>query len=226
MATTLTDPIIVEDDQQFLIRGIAWRQYVTISDALPERRDLRVIYLDGRLTLMTTSRRHDWFADCLGHFVVAVANGCGILWEPAGRSTFRRDDLEVGVEGDQTYYFGAHAEQMKGPQDIDLTTQPPPDLAIEVEVTHPADDSMGVWGRLGVPEVWRFGVDRRTLSFWLRRPDGIYAPTDRSAGLPMLTSADVSEQIGLADSLGTAAWYAQLGDWVRNVLVPRLDQAR
>ena len=31
---------------------------------------------------------------------------------------------------------------MSGPVDIDLATQPPPDLAIEVEVTHPADKAM------------------------------------------------------------------------------------
>ena len=173
---------------------------------------------------MGTSRRHDWFAEQLAYLIAAIAHGCGILWEVAGTATFRLEGRGAGVEGDKTYYFGPNAERMLGPQDIDLAIQPPPDLAIEVEVTHPADEALAAWGRLGVPEVWRFDVGRATLSFWLRHDDGTYAATGRSAGLPMVEPGDILEQLRLADEIGNSRWYAQLADWVRDVLVPRIGR--
>src|SRR5947199_5995008 len=112
---------------------------------------------------------------------------------------------------------------MRGPHDIDLTTQPPPDLAIEVEVTHSADDAVAAWGRLGVPEVWRLDAHRWTLAFGLRRDDGTYAPAARSAAFPVLEPADVLAQLRLAEELGSSRWFAQLGGWVRDVLAQRQD---
>src|SRR5207302_5325881 len=142
----------------------------------------------GTLTFIKPSRRHEWFAGRLSELAVAVASGLGILWEDAGRATFRRDDLKVGVEGDKTFYFARHAEVMRGPRDIDLTVQPPPDLAIEVEVSHLTDEAMTVWGRLGVPEVWRFGPNAEQFDFRLRGEDGIYTRFERSRALPGLTA--------------------------------------
>lgn len=223
MPTTIVAPELAKTGEQHLVlHGVSWDQYVTISDALPDRPGLRVTYLDGNLTFMTVSRNHDWIAEILGYLVAAVATGCGIRWEPAGCSTYRRKDINVGIEGDKTFYFGPHADLMQGPLNIDLATQPPPDLAIEVEVTHPADDAMIVWGRLGVPEVWRFDAESETVGFWLRGENGTYLRVERSRAFPILTPSDVNGQIRLADELGSGRWFAQLGDWVRAVLVPRM----
>ncbi|MEO6807937.1 MAG: Uma2 family endonuclease, partial [Isosphaeraceae bacterium] len=222
MSATLTTPNVTDPDQILILDEITWDQYVTISDALVDRHTPRMIYLDGSLTLLGTSRRHDWFAERLAQLVMAVAFGCGILLEDAGQATFRRKDQKAGVEGDKTFYFGPHAEQMLGPVNIDLSTQLPPDLAVEVEVTHPADQALAIWGRLGVPEVWRFNPEADKVGFWHRQADGSYAPIDHSLGLPVLTPADVLDQMRLADALGLSRWHAQLGDWVRDVLVPRL----
>lgn len=228
MATTTMAnvPTAVEPEQRLIIDRVDWDQYAAISDALGERHKPRLIYLDGSLTFLVTSFMHDWLSEWLNLLVVAVANGCGITWKVAGQATFRSKALNVGVEGDKTYYFGVHAEQMQGQRDIDLATQPPPDLVIEVEVSHPADRSLAIWGRLGVPEVWRFNAEKGTVGFWSRREDGTYAPIDRSANLPMLTPEDIRDQIQLADSLLDSVWYAQLSDWVRDVLVPRLGNGR
>ena len=170
---------------------------------------------------MSPKRRHEWHENTLGRLVEAVALGLGIEWEDAGHTTYRREDVGGGVEGDRTFYFGVNAETMRGPIDVDLSTQPPPDLVIEVEVTHSADDSIAVWGRLGVPEVWRFHVDRGTLDMGVRQEDGGYRPVSRSAAFPELTPDDVLSQVRLAGELGTLHWYSQLSGWVRGVLLPR-----
>ena len=129
--------------------------------------------------------------------------------------------MEGSVEGDETFYFGEHAERMKRQERIDLDAQPPPDLAVELEVSHSADDAVIVWGRVGVPEVWRFDPIAWNCSFWHRRRNGTYARRERSLAFPMLSPDEVLEQMRLAEELGPDDWQARLGRWVRKVIVPR-----
>ncbi len=114
-----------------------------------------------------------------------------------------------GVEGDKTFYFGEHARTMKGPKDIDLDVQPPPDLAIEVEVTHSADDAVIGWGRLGVPEVWRFDPIALRMLFLVSSPERHLRPRSIAAwpsrcSPPMTSSSRCNWPI----DLGMADWHA------------------
>jgi Uma2 family endonuclease len=202
----------LEEPSYYVLRGIDYEGYVAINDAIREDHPVRVIYVDRRLTFLTASRRHEWYARRLAELVKAVASAAGVGWEDAGSATFRRREKEIGVEGDETFYFRAHAEQMRGSVNIDLSIQPPPDLAIEVEVSHPANDAMLVYGRLGVPEVWRLDVDAWRLSFCLRREDGSYEVSD------------ILDQLQLADALGADQWFLQLPEWVRTTILPRMAE--
>jgi Uma2 family endonuclease len=225
MSTTTASPpgVDPEIEPRIVLDRISYGQYETINDAIFDRHDPRMNYAEGRLILFSTSRLHDWFAELLGQLFVAVATGCGVEWEPSGQATYRHPNLDAGIEGDRVYYVGAGAEVMRGPREIDLGTQPPPDLAIEVEHIHPAKEAMIAWGRIGVPEVWRFSVKTRSVSFWRRREDGTYVAIDRRVVLPVLRPADVDEQLQLAESIGsTSRWHAQLDGWVRDTLLPRL----
>ena len=201
MSTTTIETAIEEDEQRLDLFGIEWDQYVTINDAFPERRGLRMLYLDGSLTFLTLSRRHDWHVEYLDKIIVAVACGCGIDMDLAGSSTLRAEDLKAGVEGDQIYYFGPNAEIMHGPVNIDLSVQPPPDLAIEVELSHSANQVMAIYARLGVLEVWRLDPKRGTLSFLVLGEDGAYRPATHSRNLPLLKPEDVSVQLKLVEEI-------------------------
>lgn len=224
-ATAIEPRVEVEEAEQHLVLyGIEWDQYITINDALPDRRGLRMIYIDGSLTFLTLSRRHDWFVDYLDSIIKAVAIGCAIEMDVAGSATFRVEGKKSGVEGDRTYYFGPNAEIMSGPLDIDLSTQPPPDLAIEVEVTHAADKAVTTYARLKVPEVWRFDARRVTLAFLVLGEQGSYQPAPRSRNLPLLTPGDVLAQLKLAEETNSfSRWSAQLNEWVRATLLPRAE---
>lgn len=224
--TPTATPIETEPGQFVELSNLGWDQYVAISEAIGERPNPRLIYCDRSLQILVISRRHDWFAERLGDFVKIVAGGCGIPWEDAGTSTYECEDDEVAVEGDKTFYLREHADLMKGSVNIDLDSQPPPDLAIEVEVSHSANKALKVWGRLGVPEVWRFDPKKERVAFLRCKEDGTYEPIEQSLGFPMLTPADVLEQLRLADSLGAGDWFMRLNDWVRDVIRPRLDRGQ
>jgi Uma2 family endonuclease len=213
-----------EPEQRFTLQGVPWDSYVSVNETLGARSYPRMIYCDGRLTFMTRSRLHEWLVDCLGDLVKIVATGCEITWETAGETTFRRRDRDTGLEGDTTFYFGANAEHMRGPKNVDMGTDPPPDLAIEVEVSHSAVEALEAWGRLGVPEVWRFNASAWSCTFWHRNEAGTYVSAPHSQFLPMLKPAEIADQMRQAQNLGASRWYAQLPGWVRDVLRPRLDQ--
>jgi Uma2 family endonuclease len=199
---------------------------VSIDDAVVDPPNLRMIYCDGRLTLLTESRKHGWYGERLGQLVIALAEGLKIPWEDAATATYRKKAKKGGVQGNKTFYLADHAKLMRGSKNIDLKTQPPPDLAIEVEVSHSADDAVVVWGRLGVPEVWRFDPIAGEFGFWLRRSDGTYAAEERGLASPMLTAADILEQMKRADRVGADIWHVGLGAWVRKVILPRERRAR
>lgn len=222
MAATLSRSEIARGEQSFDLPGVGWDQYVAVNDILADRPGVRMIYLDGSLTFLTLSRRHDWHSDFLDAIVKAVASVCGIEWEVAGSATFRRD-LDAGLEADRAYYFGPNAEVMAGPVNVNLATQPPPDLAIEVEVSRSAVKALAIYARMGVPEVWRLDVGRGTLAFLARDEAGVYQPVARSKNLPALAPDDVLSQLRLAEEMGSASrWYAQLPEWVRATLMRRL----
>ena len=126
MTATLAEPVLAEKEQRFVLSSMRWDQYEMILQAFPEQAGLRITYLDGRLTLSSPTRRHDWFEKVLGRFVEAIAEGLDIECEVSGHATYRREDVDAGVEGDQVYYFGANAEIMRGPVAINLANQPPP----------------------------------------------------------------------------------------------------
>jgi len=227
MSATLSPPTeLAVEDQSFTIPGVAWSQYVAINDALGDHPSLRMLYLDGSLTFLSPARIHEWSERALDKILLAISVACGIEMDVVGSTTLRKELDLSGLEGDEAYYLRQNVALMGGPKPIDLTVDPPPDLAIEVENSNQADKSMAIYARLGVPEVWRHDVRRGTLGFWALQADGTYQLNATSLGFPFLTPADVMFQMKQAEEIKSQTrWFAQLTDWVRDVIRSRLDPA-
>jgi Uma2 family endonuclease len=216
-------PLQAESSEpRMVIEGVSWDAYVALCDSTMDRPNPRMIYCEGRLVLMGKSRRHEPLSERLGHLVMSIATQLGVSREPSGEATYRRQKNEAGLEGDRTFHIGANADLMRGDRNYDFEIDFPPDLAIEVEVSHPADDAIEAWGRMGVPEVWRFHAKIFTCTFWSRRDDGSYQPVEQSMAFPMLRPSDVVEQLRLAQKMGTVPWLAQLPAWVAETARARL----
>jgi Uma2 family endonuclease len=100
-----------------------------------------------------------------------------------GSTTLRRSKRLKGLEPDECYYV-AHEAEVLDKADYDPGRDPPPDLAVEVDVTSSSLDRMRIHAGLGVPEVWRFRDER--LSFWRLTRGGKYVRSARSKVFPML----------------------------------------
>ena len=101
----------------------------------------------------------------------------------------------------------------------DLTTDPPPDLAIEIDIASSSLDRMGIYAVLRVPEVWRF--DGQSLQAWCLRPDGEYEERERSPTIPTLRLDGVVDFLAQAAHLDDVALTRKFRAWVRKHVVPR-----
>jgi len=179
-------------------RKVSWETYVRFSDNAGQRH-VRITYDRGEMEVMTLSFEHESHKHLLGILVVELAVETNTDIAGYGSATCRREDLDRGLEGDECYWIENEA-RVRGRKDIDLEIDPPPDLALEVEISRSALDRMGIYAALRVPEVWRW--DGNTLRVFLLSPDRNYEESSRSKAFPFLpltefatflTRTDISE---------------------------------
>ncbi len=151
-SATLTEPI--EGDHRVVLRGVGWDGYQSLQKMVGDQ-PVRLTYDRGDVELMSPLLKHERKKSLLGQFVRILAREFRIPVMPAGSTTWSREDLDKGLEADDSFYVG-NLERVADPDNIELEVDPPPDLAIEIEITHSALDRIGIYGALGVPELWRF----------------------------------------------------------------------
>jgi Uma2 family endonuclease len=187
-------------EQQLRLSLIDWPTYVAFSDGLGPRH-VRTTYADGEMELMTLGRKHERAKKRLAMLVEALAQELDLDIEPGGSMTCRRQDQLCGLEPDECYWI-KHEPAMRNRDEFDALRDPPPDLAIEVEISRSSINRMEIYARLNVPEVWRW--DGETLSFSVLVRGRRYEEATASRSFPGLRAADLQaflkEQAG--DSLG------------------------
>lgn len=220
MATVLTRPATIVADMAVVLPGIGWADFERIVQMKSGHRCPRLIYHEGNLTLMSPSLPHESGVDRLDLIVKEICIGLRIPCKPTGSTLFRRPDLDKGIEGDRTYYL-AHEEAVRGKKEIDLEVDPPPDLAIEVQVAHPARDAVEIWRRLGVPEVWVFDPLVPRLAILQLDAEGRHVEAEASRLLPTLAATDILAWLLRPEDEPESYWGMRLREWVRDVLAKR-----
>ena len=110
-----------------------------------------------------------------------------IPYSGAGQTTWKRPEIERGLEADHCYFFepakfAADAEAVLA-ESNDIADYPNPDLAIEVDISPRRSTGLVSTPRFKVPEVWRF--DGESLTIEVFQPDGTYLAVDSSRFLPV-----------------------------------------
>ncbi|HUG89575.1 MAG TPA: Uma2 family endonuclease [Planctomycetaceae bacterium] len=173
---------IAPEEQRLVLYNVGWETYERLCELL-EPTGVRMTYDSGSLELMSPSRRHERYGHTLGRCVEVIAEELDVALEPGGKMTFRRRDVARGIEPDDCFWI-AHEAEIRGKEEIDLTCDPPPDLFIEVEVTHSLLDRLATCAALCIPEVWRF--DGEQIIVLCLRPDGTYQEVERSPTFPQI----------------------------------------
>ncbi|WP_460193276.1 Uma2 family endonuclease [Thermosynechococcus sp. FA-CM-4201] len=166
-------------EQRVTLHGLTWQQYQEILNALPQTRAAHLIFDRGTLEITMPLEEHEFASELIGLFLRILVVETGLRLRSLRSTTLWRPDLERGAEPDNAYYIH-HQPQVAGRR-IDLSIDPPPDLVIEVDMTHTDIDKNRLYAALGVPELWRYN-GREWQIFQLR--DGVYQGCDRSPLFP------------------------------------------
>jgi Uma2 family endonuclease len=169
------------------LSSVDWKTYTRLLRVFEERPGYRLTYDQGELEIMAPSFRHDHPGYLLGHFVMLLTEELGLPVCPGGSVTVRKKKKQRGLEPDECFWI-ANAAALAGVDDLDLSVHPPPDLALEIDVTSSSLDRMSIYETLQVPEVWRMeggGLTFHALSA------GQYQQVTHSLSFPKVTPADL-----------------------------------
>jgi Uma2 family endonuclease len=150
---TVTIPIQsikLSPGSQISINNLSWQDFERLLLDLGEKRNTRIAYYRGTLEIMSPLVLHERPHRIIAYIIITILEAQGRNWEDFGSTTFKLPDI-AGVEPDTCFYI-QNADQVKGCTQMDLSIYPPPDLAIESDVT--SKTTLNAYTALGVPEVW------------------------------------------------------------------------
>lgn len=179
-------PTINSGEKRVTLHGLNWQAYQQILTALPQTRAARLTYDRGTLEISMPLEDHEFSGRLIERFILILVVELGMKIKTMGSTTLDREDLDRGAEPDNAYYI-QNQPRVAGRQ-VDLTQDPPPDLIVEVDITHTDIDKNRLYASMGVPEFWRFN-GRKWYIFQL--VDQTYTEVDHSPTFAWVEKADL-----------------------------------
>jgi Uma2 family endonuclease len=201
---------VLSGEQRTLLQGVSWSTYESLLADLGEHRG-RIAYDNGMLEIMAPSKTHEGLKRIIGRLLETYSLEMGIEILSTSSLTLKRSELLKGAEADESYYVQNEAQVRH--KDIDLAVDPPPDLAIEVEISRSALDRLGIYAGLGVPELWRH--DGNSLRVYLLSADGKYHLSEKSRAFSALPLEEFRRFLARWTSLSETQLVISFRDWVR-----------
>lgn len=141
-------------EQRVALRGVSWESYLQILDALPQNRAARLTYDDGVLEITVPLEDHEFYRSLIEYFIRTLVELMGLRIKAMGSTTMNYPGIKKGAEPDNAYYI-QNQPLVKG-RKVDFKQDPPPDLVVEVDITHTDIAKNQFYAALKVPEFWRF----------------------------------------------------------------------
>jgi Uma2 family endonuclease len=193
------------------LQGITWQTYQSLLQELESQPGKRLTYDNGVLEIFMPLPPHETYKRLLGRLVEIVTEEMDLEIRSLSASTWSRKDLLKGVEADECYYIQNEAA-VRGKRSIDLTIDPPPDLAIEIDISNPSVPRLPIYAALGVPEVWQFdGENLKILGLVAEE----YVTQSQSQSLPIVTVEVVKGLLSWAKEMGETSWAKAVRQWAK-----------
>jgi Uma2 family endonuclease len=213
MVTLQLRQLSVPPGHRVIFHDVSWQEFEAILEELGEHRATRLAYSRGSLEIRMPLPKHEVAKVIIGDLVTILLDELEIDYEPFGSTTFKREDMAQGVEPDDSFYIQNHA-RMIGKERIDLTVDPPPDLAIEVDVT--SKTQLNAYEALGVPELWRYEDDKLQINLL---QDGKYIQSEISPTFPNVPIFEaIPRFVEQSRTVGTRLTLKAFRQWVRGYL--------
>ncbi len=210
----LSDPTSpkLKQAQCVVLEDVSWQTYQALLKDLGNHRSSRLTYDQGVLEIFMPSELHEIINRLLALIVVALTDELEMKIKGYGSTTLDREDLERGVEPDSCFYI-QNVDRVLGRR-LDSTVSPPPDLAIEVDITSSSRRRFGVYLQLQIPEVWRYAEQTGVMIYQFQ--DGEYVECEFSPTFPMVSGAVLMELLQRSESEDDNAVIRALRQWLRN----------
>ncbi|MEH2291457.1 Uma2 family endonuclease [Nostoc sp.] len=147
--------ITTSAENRVLLHNISWQTFKIMLAEMGSERNSRFAYDNGTIEIITPQIPHENSNRLIEVFVGVLCEELGWEIKRAGSLTLTRDDLQRGAEPDSSYYIQNEA-LVRDKENIDLATDPPPDLVLEVEYSRSAIDKLRLYAAMRVPEFWRY----------------------------------------------------------------------
>ncbi|MDQ2747870.1 MAG: Uma2 family endonuclease, partial [Acidobacteriota bacterium] len=121
--------------QRVILHDIRWETYEKILADNEDVSNPHFTYCDGDLEIMVLGYQHERLKDDLTELAIEIARILEIDYRSAVSTTFRKEKSQKGFEGDGSFYF-RNAEIIRRKKEIDLNIDPPPEMVIEIDITH------------------------------------------------------------------------------------------
>ena len=198
-------------EQRNVLHNISWQTFETLLKETGEDRGSRFAYDCGTLEIMTPLYEHENPKVQFDSFILVLAEELEIEIKSAGSTTLKRKATNRGIEPDNCYYI-QNEPAVRGKQELDLETDPPPDLAVEIDITSSSVNKFRIYSTLGVPELWRY--NGRDLKFY-QLVEGQYVECEFSSAFPLVSVAEMSRFIEQSKTIGEIALLKSFRAWVR-----------
>ncbi|MGA7953670.1 MAG: Uma2 family endonuclease [Gloeobacterales cyanobacterium] len=206
-AKTVSNPM---GEKRVTLHGLDWSAYQQMKALLNERTQARLTYDRGTLEITMPSEFHEVYARLIERFIVILVVELGLKLKTMGSTTLDRADLDRGAEPDNGYHI-QNQPKVAG-REVNLATDPPPDLVVEVDISHADIDKPALYATIGVPEFWRF--NGQVWQIYHLQTD-TYVECDHTPIFPLVNKDDLyqflaaCQQDEVAAEVNFRAWVRQ-----------------
>ncbi len=170
--------IVVPPGQQLIMTDVSWLMYEQLLEEFGEKRGSRINYSGGVLEIMVPLPEHEDDKVIIADLIKVLLEELNIEFRSLGSTTFKSATMKRGIEADDCFYIENEAA-IRGKKRIDLTIDPPPDIALEIDLT--SRTRFDNYEVLGVGELWRFNGKQLEINVLRSRN---YIQVDESPHFP------------------------------------------
>ncbi|NES07691.1 MAG: Uma2 family endonuclease [Okeania sp. SIO2F4] len=202
--------LTIPPGQKVLLKDVSWQEFEEILTDLGESRSSRIAYANNTLEIMAPLPEHETRKVLIGDLLKALMEELDIEFWSLCSTTFKNELMRQGIEPDDCFYIENEAK-VRGKERLDLTIDPPPDLALEIDVT--SRTHTNIYASLGVGELWRF--DKGKLQIYVLE-NNKYIESKFSPHFPNLPLTEIiPEYRDRCQSIGRNQTMKAFRNWVR-----------
>ncbi|MFW9260366.1 Uma2 family endonuclease [Nostoc sp. CALU 546] len=199
-------------EQRTVLQNISWETFEALLRDTGEDRGSRFAYDCGVLEIMTPLFEHENPKIQFDRLIFALAVELKTKIRSAGSTTLKRKPIAKGIEPDSCYYI-QNEPLIRDKQELDLITDPAPDLAVEIDITSTSINKFNIYAALGVGELWRYNGE--ILKFY-QLVASEYIEIKSSIAFPLISVSEMNRFIQQSKTMDEIDLVQSFRAWVQS----------